>query len=169
MSDTAVRESTDTIDPKTFWGAIGCRAAGAAIVTVAGADGPAGFLALSATHLTASPPTVTVSLDKKTSAGQDLISSGAFAVNFLAAEGRAIFDRFTMRDGPKGSARFDGLPVSALATGSPVFDAITGVLDCRVEEVIERYGVYLVIGRIVAFENHRDRLPLVHYQGKVLA
>lgn len=165
--DAAVPEST--LDPKAFWGAIGCRAAGVAIVTVAGAEGPSGFLALSATHLTASPPTVTVSLDKKTSAGPDLIASGAFAVNFLSAEGRPIYDRFTMRDGPKGVARFDGLALSTLATGAPVFDAVTGVLDCRVEEVIERFGVYLIIGRIVAFENHRDRLPLVHYQGQVLA
>ena len=161
--------SAGVIDPRTFWGAIGCRAVGAAIVTVAGAAGPSGFLALSATHLTAAPPTVTVSLDKKTSAGPDLIARGAFAINFLAAEGRAIYDRFAGRDGPKGVARFDGLALSTLATGAPVFDAITGVLDCRVDEVIERHGVYLVIGRIVAFENFKDRLPLVHYQGQVLA
>lgn len=44
------------IDAKTFWKAIGCRAIGVAIVTAKGADGPAGFLALSATHLSASPP-----------------------------------------------------------------------------------------------------------------
>ena len=35
------------IDAKTFWKAIGCRAIGVAIVTAKGADGPAGFLALS--------------------------------------------------------------------------------------------------------------------------
>jgi len=169
MSQVSCTEPETVIDPKTFWGAIGCRAVGAAIVTVAGVDGPSGFLALSATHLTASPPTVTVSLDKKTSAGPDLIASGAFAVNFLAVEGRPIFDRFTQRDGPKGHARFDGLALSALVTGAPVFDAITGVLDCRVDEIIERYGAYLVIGRIVAFDNFKDRRPLVHYQGQVLA
>ena len=47
---------SDEIDVKTFWKALGCRAIGAAIVTAKGTDGPAGFLALSATHLTASPP-----------------------------------------------------------------------------------------------------------------
>lgn len=157
------------IDPRTFWQAIGCRAAGVAIVTVAGQDGPEGFLALSATHLTASPPTVTVSLDKKTSAGPAIIESGAFAINYLASSARGIFDVFTAREGPKGAARFDGLDVTTLVTGAPVLPDITGVLDCRVEEVIERFGVYLLIGRIVAFENFRDRLPLVHYQGQVLA
>jgi flavin reductase (DIM6/NTAB) family NADH-FMN oxidoreductase RutF len=157
------------IDPRTFWRAIGCRAAGAAIVTVEGSDGPAGFLALSATHLTASPPTMTVSLDKKTSAGPDLLARKAFAINFLAAESRDIFERFTMRDGPKGTARFEGLALSKLATGAPVLPDITGVLDCRLEEVIERHGTYLIIGQIVAFEDFKDRRPLVHYQGQVLA
>jgi len=50
------------IDAKTFWKAIGCRAIGVAIVTAKGADGPAGFLALSATHLSASPPMMMVSI-----------------------------------------------------------------------------------------------------------
>lgn len=160
--------STD-IDPKAFWGAIGCRAAGAAIVTVEGKGGPLGFLALSATHLTAVPPTVTVSVDRKTSAGSDLLARKAFAINFLAVEGGPIFDRFTMRDGPTGSSRFEGLAISTLATGAPVLPDITGVLDCGLEEVIERYGVYLVIGRIVAFETFKDRRPLIHYQGQVMA
>jgi len=157
------------IDPRTFWSAIGCRAAGAAIVTVEGSEGPVGFLAPSATHLTASPPTVTVSLDKKTSAGADLLAQKAFAINFLAVEGRGIFERFTMRDGPKGTARFEGLALSKLATGAPILPDIAGVLDCRLEEVIDRYGTYLIIGQIIAFENFKDRRPLVHYQGQVLA
>ena len=157
------------IDPPTFWKAIGCRASGVAIVTVNGAEGPAGFLALSATHLTASPPTVTVSLDKKTSAGADLLERQSFAINYLAQEGQDIFSRFTSRDGPKGAARFEGLDLTTLETGAPILPGITGALDCRLEEVIERYGTYLLIGRIVAFSNFSDRQPLVHYQGKLLA
>jgi len=162
-------EPASDLDPKSFWTAVGCRAAGVAIVTAQGEEGPEGFLALSAAHLTASPPTVTVSLDKKTSAGPHLLARKAFAVNFLSIEGRQIFDRFALRDGPKGTARFEGLAISELATGAPVLPEITGVLDCRLDDVIERHGVYLVIGRIVAFSNFKDRQPLVHYQGQVMA
>ena len=56
------------INAKTFWKAIGCRAIGVAIVTAKGTDGPAGFLALSATHLSASPPMMMVSMGLTTSA-----------------------------------------------------------------------------------------------------
>ena len=49
-----------TIDVKSFWQAIGQRAIGATIVTAAGSGGPAGLLGLSATHVTADPPTMLV-------------------------------------------------------------------------------------------------------------
>jgi flavin reductase (DIM6/NTAB) family NADH-FMN oxidoreductase RutF len=157
------------IDPATYWSAIGCRAVGASIVTTRGADGPSGFLGLSASHLTASPPTMTVSIDRKTSACADILQSGAFAINYLAREGRAVFERFAARTGPKGAERFDGLDLRTLATGAPVLPDIAGVLDCMVDEAIERHGVVLVIGRIVAFERFADRAPLLHFQGRVMA
>jgi len=56
------------IEIKDFWRAIGERAIGAAVVTAADIHGPAGFLALSATHLCADPPMMMVSIDKRTSA-----------------------------------------------------------------------------------------------------
>src|SRR5690606_9880227 len=53
---------TAVTDIGSFWKAVGVRAVGAAIVTAEAADGPRGFLALSATHLCASPPTMMVSI-----------------------------------------------------------------------------------------------------------
>jgi flavin reductase (DIM6/NTAB) family NADH-FMN oxidoreductase RutF len=157
------------IDPKAFWSAIGCRAVGAAIVTTLGDDGPSGFLGLSASHLTASPPTMTISIDRKTAACAEILASGVFAINYLARAGLPIFERFASRDGPKGTARFAGLDLRTLATGAPVLPDIAGVLDCRLDEAIERHGVVIAIGRIAAFESFRDAEPLIHYQGRVMA
>lgn len=157
------------IDARSFWGAIGCRAVGAAIVTTIGSDGPSGFLGLSATHLTASPPTMTVSIDRRTSACADILASGVFAINYLARSGLPVFERFAARDGLKGAARFEGLALRTLATGAPVLPGIVGVLDCRLDEAIERHGVVIAIGRIAAFESVGDAEPLIHYQGRVMA
>ncbi len=157
------------IEPRAFWGAIGCRAVGAAIVTTIGEEGPSGFLGLSATHLTASPPTMTVSIDRKTTACADILASGVFAINYLARPGLPIFERFASRDGPKGAARFAGLALRTLATGAPILPDIAGVLDCRLDEAIERHGVVIAIGRIAAFESIKDAEPLIHYQGRVMA
>lgn len=162
-------ETLPEIDPKAFWGAIGCRAVGAAIVTTIGEDGPSGFLGLSATHLTASPPTVMVSIDRKTTACAEILASGVFAINYLARPGLPIFERFASRDSPKGAARFAGLALRTLATGAPVLPDIVGVLDCRLDEAIERHGVVIAVGRIAAFESIKEAEPLIHYQGRVMA
>ena len=58
----------DAIDPKAFWMALGQRATGMTVVTAEGDDGPAGFLGLSAAHVTASPATMLVSVDHRTKA-----------------------------------------------------------------------------------------------------
>ena len=65
---TKTERPSNVIDAKTFWRTLGERAIGATIVTAQGADGPAGFLGLSATHVCADPPSMLVSIDRKTSA-----------------------------------------------------------------------------------------------------
>lgn len=153
------------LDARSFWRAIGNRVVGVSIVTALGEDGPAGFLGLSASHLSASPPLVTVAIDGRTSALSAVRSSGAFAINYLSEAGTQIYERFSSRDAPAGSARFDGLNWTSAVTGSPIFQATVGALDCRVQELIERHGVVLAIGEIVRATSDPDAAPLVHFRG----
>ena len=88
------------IDIKTFWRILGQRALGSVVVTARGSDGPAGFLGLSATHLTAAPPTMLVSIDKRTSALAAVLENSHFALNYLPRESAALADLF----GGRGSA-----------------------------------------------------------------
>jgi flavin reductase (DIM6/NTAB) family NADH-FMN oxidoreductase RutF len=67
--------------PRLF--TLGERAIGATIVTAQGADGPAGFLGLSATHVCADPPSMLVSIDRKTSALAAVLHGHHFAINYL--------------------------------------------------------------------------------------
>lgn len=159
------REITDA---RTFWAALGVRATGVAIVTAAGEDGPSGFLALSATHLSASPPTMTISVSLSTSAYADIVRSGRFAINYLAKDAVEVYERFSARDAPKGTARFEGLDHAPGRTGSPILAQTTGVLECRVEEILERHGSALVIGTILVTHDNEGTLPMVHYRGKIL-
>jgi flavin reductase (DIM6/NTAB) family NADH-FMN oxidoreductase RutF len=69
------------IDAKTFWRTLGERATGMTIVAARGHDGPAGFLGLSATHVTADPATMLVSIDRKTSALKAVVEGRHFAVS----------------------------------------------------------------------------------------
>ena len=94
------------IDAKTFWKAIGCRAIGVAIVTAKGTDGPAGFLALSATHLSASPPMMMVSIGLTTSALGAVRQSNHFAINYVPKGADALVKEFAGQGSLKGADRF---------------------------------------------------------------
>src|SRR5262249_42581545 len=115
---------TDTvpIDAKTFWRALGGRATGVVVATARGPDGPAGFLALSATHVTADPPTMLVSIDKRTAALDAVLHAKHFALNFLPHGDRELAEMFGGRGETRGADRFAPKRWGTLTTGAPVLN-----------------------------------------------
>lgn len=160
--------SNANIDIGTFWQAVGQRAVAATIVTARGSAGPAGFLGLSATHVCADPPTMLVSIDARTSALGAIRDSGHFAINYLPRGTEDVVDLFSGKTDIKGPDRFDANRWSMLATGAPVFDGAVGVMDCRLEETLERHGTILAFGRVVAITGDADAAPLVYFRGGYL-
>ena len=160
---------TQTIDGKSFWQAIGQRAIAATIVTAAGSDGPAGLLGLSATHVTADPPTMLVSIANKTSALASVLEAKHFAINYLPQGAEDIVDLFSGKSPLKGADRFEAGRWSTLATGAPTYNGVVGVIDCELEEVIERHGVAIILGRVVDFSTDSDATPLVYFRNGYLA
>jgi len=157
-------DETKQIDAKTFWRALGARATGVVVATARGLDGPAGFLALSATHVTADPPTMLVSIDKRTAALAAVLSARHFALNFLAAGDRALADMFGGRGETRGADRFAPERWGTLVTGAPILNDAVGAIDCALAETIERAGVVIAIGRVVDVVV-RDGEPLLFFRG----
>ena len=155
-------------DAKTFWRAIGARAIGVAVVTARGANGPAGFLALSATHLTANPPTMLVSIGQSTSALAPILESRHFAINYVAKSREDLAKEFGGQGTLKGADRFLPGQWATLKTGAPTLIGAVGVLDCELEEAIERHGTIIAIGKIVAFQQAADVAPLISFGGKYI-
>ena len=156
------------VDAKRFWQAIGQRATGSTIVTARSGAGPAGLLGLSATHLSADPPTMMVSVDKRTSALATIIEARHFAINYLPKSAAALADIFGGKSDLKGAARFDVDAWTTLGTGAPVLESAVGVIDCELVETIERFSTVLVIGRVVATKHNSDAIPLIHFRGGYL-
>jgi len=155
------------IDQKTFWNAVGQRAMGVSVVTATGPDGPAGFLGLSTAHVCADPPTMLVSIDKKTSALATVLAGRHFAINYLAHDQQEIADMFGGRSPLKGAERFGTANWAVLSSGAPVLQDAAGAIDCALEETIERFGVVIALGRVVDFAAGA-REPLVFFRGKYL-
>jgi flavin reductase (DIM6/NTAB) family NADH-FMN oxidoreductase RutF len=155
---------TKQIDAKTFWRALAMRATGVVVATARGADGPAGFLALSATHVTADPPTMLVSIDKRTAALPAVLQAKHFALNFLPRADQALAEMFGGRGEARGAERFAPERWGTLVTGAPVLNDAVGAIDCALEETIERHGVVIAIGRVVEVVV-REGEPLLFFRG----
>jgi flavin reductase (DIM6/NTAB) family NADH-FMN oxidoreductase RutF len=167
MSEPA-QPADKIIDTRAFWRAIGLRATGSTVVTARSDAGPAGFLGLSATHLTADPPLMLVSIDKRTSALATILAARHFALNFLPREAAAIADMFGGKGRQKGADRFEAGRWGTLTTGAPVLLDAVGAIDCRLEETIERHGVVMAIGRMVDVMERAGAEPLIHFRGGYL-
>jgi len=159
----------DAIDIGAFWRTLGERAIGATVVTTAGKDGPNGFLGLSAAHVCAAPPTMVVSVDRKTTALEGILESGSFAVNFLPEGTAALAKAFGGRTDEDRAARFAEGEWGELATGAPVFNTALGVFDCEVDQVVDRGNVALVIGTVKGVKAAGEGEPLVFFRGKFLS
>jgi flavin reductase (DIM6/NTAB) family NADH-FMN oxidoreductase RutF len=163
MSETP----STNVDVKAFWQTLGERPIGATIVTAMGKDGPVGFLGLSASHVTASPPTLLVSVDHKTHALAAILEQQHFAINFLGAGDEAVADAFGGKSGVSGAERFRAGEWESLSTGAPVYTKALGVFDCTLADVIERGSVSIVIGDVAAARGKGDGAALVFFRGKM--
>ncbi len=163
MSTTGSSEKI--IDAKAFWRALGQRAIGSTIVTARSADGPAGFLGLSASHISADPPLMLASIDKRTSALQTVLAARHFAVNFLPSDASEIADLFGGKGTLKGADRFNVGRWQTLTTGAPVLANALGAMDCTLEDTVERGGICIVIGRVVDVLVGSGGNPLIHFRG----
>lgn len=167
MTDDAPKpgSGSKTIDVKTFWRALGARASAVAVVTAQGAEGPSGFLALSATHLCADPPMLMVSIDKRTSTLAAVEHAKHFAINYLPRGAEDVSDMFGGKTDKRGADRFAPGAWGTLTTGAPIFNDAIGALDCVLEETIERHNTIIAIGRLVDYVGRPDGEPLLFFRG----
>ncbi len=114
------------------------------------------------------PPTMLVSIDKRTSALQAVLESRHFAINYLARDQQELADIFGGKSALKGADRFSTAVWGALSSGAPVLQDAAGAIDCVLEEAIERFGVVIAIGRVVDFRTSTSD-PLIFFRGRYIS
>jgi flavin reductase (DIM6/NTAB) family NADH-FMN oxidoreductase RutF len=158
--------SGEELNSRVFWMTLGQRPIGMTVVTADSDSGPTGFLGLSAAHVTASPPTMLVSVDHSTNALGGILSRRHFAVNFLPATATNVANAFGGKSGISGPERFSDVDWCKLSTGAPVFRDALGVFDCLVDEVLQRGDVSIIFGKVVAVASGSLVEPLIFFRGR---
>ena len=155
------------MDAREFWKTLGTRAVGMTVVTARADAGSAGFLGLSAAHISADPPMMLVSIDRKTLALAPVLQSQHFAVNFLAKGQERLAELFG-RHTADHSERFSSPDWTRLETGAPVLSTALGAFDCVLDRIVDLPGTVIAIGKVVGGFAKEAGEPLIFFRGKVL-
>ncbi len=145
-----------------FRGLMARWATGVAVVTAR--DGPldAGLTVNALLSVTLSPPSLLISLTQDADTTPVIQRSGTFAVNFLAADQRAVSERFARATSPV--EKFRDLPLHRGTTGVALLDGTLGAAECRVAAWTPHVDHVLIVGEVVHQELGRDGPPLLFFR-----
>jgi flavin reductase (DIM6/NTAB) family NADH-FMN oxidoreductase RutF len=95
-----------------------------------------------------------------------IVAERRFCVNMLGARHEPVAHRFSGRGGVKGTARYHGAEWRQFATGAWGLKDALAMIDCAVEELIERHSHGIVIGRVKYVEIGAPDQPLLYGHGR---
>ena len=127
-------------------------------------DDRTGMTATSVSSLSVDPPSVLVSIGRQSSTWRHLQRYQAFGVSILDASHEPIAERFSGVGGVHGPERFAGHAWLTLVTGAPLLSVAPAVVDCEVEDMIDRHSHAIVIGRVRALRIGSGEGPLVYWR-----
>lgn len=140
-------------------------AGGVSIITAGRGDDVTGMTVTSLTSLSASPPRVLVSIGRQASSFALIERYRLFGINILGADQRQLAQRFS--DGKlKGKQRFEGTSWIPGSSGVPLLGKSLAVVECQVEEIIERYSHGIIVGRLLSMELSHRLSGLAYWNGQ---
>lgn len=150
---------------RAFKNAMRHLAAAVSVVTTGRGESRTGFTASSVTSLSMDPPTLLVCLNRQSSASPILLEHGAFCINVLASTQLHIAERFTGRDGSHGAARYRDATWQEMPSGALGNPDALALIDCELEEAIDRHSHTILIGRPKSVVTRADAEPLLYWHG----
>ena len=165
LSPRAALSPFSEADQLGFKAAMRQLASGVCVVTLGEGEDRNGLTATSVSSLSADPPTLLVCVNRAASSYPAFERFGAFAVNVLAADQREIADRFAGLTDSRGAERFASGRWLPLPNGGVCLAEVVAVLDCEVEERIERHSHAIVIGRVRRAVVGAGSAALVYWRG----
>src|SRR2546430_13522895 len=152
-----------------FRGAMRQLTGGVSVITAGHGRDISGMTVTSVSSLSVDPPALIVSINRGASSWPLLQRYGFFGVNILTSDQIDIAERFTGKGGLKGAARFAGAEWTTRASGVPLLTDALAVIDCEVEDMIERHSHAIVIGRVLDVAVSTRTAALAYWQGRYVS
>lgn len=135
-------------DPLSLKDAMRRMIGGVAVITAGIGEDRTGMTATSAISLSVDPPTMLITVNRSSSTWTTITRRRHFCVNILHADQADVAARFAGFGGVKGKDRYDGADWLAMGSGALGLVGALAVIDCDVEEIIERHSHGIVLGAV---------------------
>lgn len=140
---------------------IGHFASGVTVITTVDGGKRHGTTASAVSSLSLEPPMLLICMNRSSTTGQAVTSSGAFAVNVLADHQLALAHRFAT----KGADKFAEVAVTTGTFGQPLLDEALAHLECRVADAVNA-GTHTVFLAEVETATAHTGSPLTYFRGQ---
>lgn len=134
---------------------------GITVITAMHEGEPVGFACQSFQSLSIDPPLVSFSPSRTSKTWPRIRAAGSFAVNVLSDEQEPLSRVF----GASGPDKFQGVPWTTSAGGSPVIAGALAWVDCRIKVAFDAGDHQIVVGEVLNLEASNGK-PLVFFQGQ---
>ena len=148
---------------REFRASLGMFATGVTIVTARAADGGlVGLTANSFNSVSLSPPLVLWSLARAAASMATFASGSHYAINVLAADQRALAERFAT----KHVDRWAGVDFSEGVGGAPLLDGAVAVFECFNRSRYEEGDHVIFVGEVERCNHRAGASPLLYHGGR---
>ena len=146
-----------------FRAALGMFATGVTIVTARTGDGALiGLTANSFNSVSVSPPLVLWSLGLAAGSLPAFSAGSHYAINILAADQRALAERFATR----GADRWTGVPYTEGVAGAPLLEGTVASFECFNRSRYEEGDHVIFVGEVERCIHQAGASPLLFHGGK---
>lgn len=157
-------------DPKLLKLAMRRLVSGVVVVTAGVGDERVGLTATSATSLSIDPPTMLVCVNSTSSTWPAIAKHRHFCINILGANQQDVAERFAGLRQVRGAARYLGSDWTIMGSGASGLTDAQALIDCELEEVIERHSHVILLGAVRDIRvNRDDGSALVYGRGRFSA
>jgi 3-hydroxy-9,10-secoandrosta-1,3,5(10)-triene-9,17-dione monooxygenase reductase component len=136
---------------------------GVVVVTAGIGEDRIGLTATSAASLSIDPPTMLVCVNRSSSTWPVIARRRHFCVSILGEGQRAIAERFAGIGGHRGAARYLGADWTVMASGASGLTEAQAIIDCALEEVIERHSHAILLGAVREVRLNQAEQPALAY------
>ncbi|GJE76671.1 FMN reductase (NADH) RutF [Methylorubrum suomiense] len=139
---------------------------GVVVVTAGSGEDRVGLTATSAVSLSVDPPTMLVCVNRASATWPVIVQRRHFCVSILADGHRSIAERFAGIGSLRGPARYLGSEWTTMASGASGLTGAQAIIDCDLEEVIERHSHAILLGAVREVRLGAESGALVYGRGR---